>query len=44
MVEPKYIIKAKNFLFKAAQDTNVMMRAQTLMQRHMEKRLKVLLG
>jgi hypothetical protein len=44
MVEPKYIIKAKNFLFKAAQDTNVMMRAQALMQRHMEKRLKVLLG
>ena len=44
LVEPKYIIKAKNFLFKAAQDTNVMMRAQALMQRHMEKRLKALLG
>jgi len=44
MVTPQYIIKPKNFLFKAAMDTNVMQRAQVMMQRHFEKRLKALLG
>lgn len=44
LVTPNYIIKAKNFLYKAAIDTNVIQRAQKLMQQHMEKRLKVLLG
>lgn len=44
MVTPQYIIKPKNFLFKAAQATNVMESAQRMMQRHIEKRLKVLLG